>query len=272
MQAAPGAAAIEGRAVSWPRTEPAAVATETLRSQEFPTAPAAPAAPADTASSAPATFLVGDWETAPAADEMTPTEILALVKTATATAAATTETEAGPVEAVSQGGDPIAPGISSLTSPDAVGRSSPVLREAGPSAQPGFLDLRHPLAPVRLSESIVWHLDQGVHEVSIDLHPAELGKLEIRLKLEGERVDLRIDTADTAVRDVVQTSLPNLASMLAARGLQLDQAQVFAQARVFTAGPGSGPATANGAVPAENRSRTVSGPRVIRRGLIDDYV
>lgn len=194
--------------------------------------------------------------------EITPAEILALVESAAG------GDEGSPGKAgtgiPSDPADPVLYTLSGMAAPTAapsVPRDAPVQ----------VLDLRHAQAPAQLAESIAWHLDQGVQEVSIDLHPVELGKIEIRIKLEGERVDLRIDTADTSVRDVVHTSLPNLAAMLSARGLQLDQAQVFAQARPFVPMPAQGPANASVA-PAEGRPKSATGPRVIRRRLIDDYV
>ncbi|MGQ0620421.1 MAG: flagellar hook-length control protein FliK [Panacagrimonas sp.] len=147
-----------------------------------------------------------------------------------------------------------------------------VLRDVPPAA-PQVLDLRHPLAPAHLTERIAWHLDQGVHEVSLDLHPLELGRIEIRIRLEGERVELRFDTAEVAVRDVVQTSLPQLAAMLSARGLALDQAQVFAQARALTPTPSSPGQLLTAAEIGGARPKSSSASlRAIRRSLIDDYV
>lgn len=147
-----------------------------------------------------------------------------------------------------------------------------VARPTSPALPPAVVDLRHPQAPQQIAETVVWNVGKGMSEVQIRLNPEDLGPIEVQLKLDGDKVAVRFDMADASVRDVVQTSLPNLASLLAARGLQLDQAQVFQQDR--------GHAQAQPEVARESRgagedseSDPVSTPRVtLRRGLVDDYV
>lgn len=152
-------------------------------------------------------------------------------------------------------------GVSSLQAPAAD-------RSAAPTLPLAPLDIRQPQAPQRLADSVVWHLDQGLQEVHIRLNPEELGPLEVKLRTDGEKVAVRFDMADASVRDVVQTSLPNLASLLSARGLMLDQAQVFSQGQGQTQHP-SGFAEFTEAQGEE----TPAAPRAVsRRGLIDDYV
>lgn len=150
----------------------------------------------------------------------------------------------------------------------ATGVQAPAERSSAMSLPAAPLDIRQPQAPQRLADSVVWHLDQGIQEVHIRLNPEELGPLEVKLRMDGEKVAVRFDMADASVRDVVQTSLPNLASLLSARGLMLDQAQVFSQGQgqprpesQFLSG---GDAQGEEAAPV---ARPIS-----RRGLIDDYV
>lgn len=140
---------------------------------------------------------------------------------------------------------------------------------------PVIVDLRQPQAAQQVAENVVWQVGETMSEVQIRLNPEDLGPLEVRLKLEGDKVAVRFDLADASVRDVVQTSLPQLATMLSARGLQLDQAQVFQQDRgqaqpqpQFTNPDGS---RSDGE--AADDGDAVLAPRVaLRRGLVDDYV
>ena len=107
-----------------------------------------------------------------------------------------------------------------------------------------------------------------MQEVHIRLNPEELGPLEVKLRMDGEKVAVRFDMADASVRDVVQTSLPNLASLLSARGLMLDQAQVFSQGH----GQPRPPSEFLGGDEAQTEDVTPVARAVSRRGLIDDYV
>ncbi|MGQ0697951.1 MAG: flagellar hook-length control protein FliK [Panacagrimonas sp.] len=137
-----------------------------------------------------------------------------------------------------------------------------------PAAPTTVIDPRMPQAPQQIAETLVWHLGEGAQEVRIRLNPEDLGPLDVSLKLDGDKVAVRFDMADASVRDVVQSSLPNLASLLAARGLMLDQAQVFSQNR----GQGSLPQVPWSS--GEAMQDTAPEPRrvTMRRGLVDDYV
>jgi flagellar hook-length control protein FliK len=117
---------------------------------------------------------------------------------------------------------------------------------------------------------------QGAAEVRIRLNPEELGPLEVQLKLDGDKLSLRFDLADERVKDLVQSSLPSLSSMLSARGLQLEQAQVFTQQRDGQGGTFQQPATPALHSPessendAEVSAAAVRRP-MVRQGLLDDY-
>lgn len=219
------------------------------------------------ASSGPQSALAGPLLAAPEPrpGEISPAEILAMVEQARAGDDDAGAMPSQETASLPSGASDFTHGLSALGAP-----SVAPSREAAAVGSPQTLDLRLPQAPAQLAESIVWHLGQGLQEVSIDLHPVELGRMEIHLKLEGERVDLRFDMADSQVQDVVKTSLPQLATLLAARGLMLDQAQVFSQSRQ---GGGSARNPDGEAGDSQDSSPSlISGLRTIRRGLVDDYV
>lgn len=177
--------------------------------------------------------------------------------------------------AQSASGDATPPTIQNLASLAAFAPADP-LRHAAVAAPPAAtVDIMQPQAPQQIAETVAWHVGKGLSEVRIRLNPEELGPLDIQLKLDGDKVSVRFDLADSSVRDVVQTSLPSLSSLLAARGLQLDQAQVFSQGRGHGApqNPQSSPssftqqgAESNGENPVVAAVRTF-----VRRGLLDDY-
>jgi flagellar hook-length control protein FliK len=139
------------------------------------------------------------------------------------------------------------------------------------------VDALQPQAPRQMAETVAWHVPaQGAAEVQIRLNPEELGPVDVQLKLDGDKVSVRFDLADERVRDVVQSSLPSLSSMLSSRGLQLDQAQVFAQQRSphqqQQAQPQGAWSSARQDAGDEGSSITTAATRpLIRRGLLDDY-
>lgn len=180
--------------------------------------------------------------------------------------------------------DAIAPGTVATPTPIDVTSpvpAAPLDATARPVATPHaiaatIVDTMQPQASRQIAETVVWHVPvQGAAEVRIRLDPEELGPMDVQLKVDGDKVSVRFDLADERVRDVVQSSLPSLSSMLSARGLQLDHAQVFSQQR----GQGShqqqsqGPwsSAKNGDESGEALSMTGASRPLIRRGLLDDY-
>lgn len=116
-------------------------------------------------------------------------------------------------------------------------------------------------------------LNRGERQALIRLQPEELGRLEIRLALGAERVDLSFTVQHPAVAGAIQAHLPQLQQMLAAHGLSLGDASVSQQRpEGERENPGRrSPATAAAIeeVHAEVSPRT---RRPLHGGLIDAYV
>lgn len=143
----------------------------------------------------------------------------------------------------------------------------PVARAEVPAA-PATIDVTRSLARFHVAEQVVWALGEGLSEIRLNLHPAELGEIQVQMKVNGDKVHVEFHAPDAAVRDVVQTSLPNLSSLLAVRGLQLDQAQVFAPKVASPTMPGS----SSGGSQIVNPGLAPLVRRLRRSGLLDDYV
>lgn len=191
-----------------------------------------------------------------------------------------TSTDASPDPGAS-GGIPISTGPDA-TSTAPVGTIPSLESLTRPAAAPRTIaatvvDVLHPQAPRQMAETVAWHVPaQGAAEVQIRVNPEELGPVDVQLKLDGDKVSVRFDLADERVRDVVQSSLPSLSAMLSARGLQLDQAQVFAQQRDGQGGTFQPPAASALRSPErteDDAELSIDAARrpVVRRGLLDDY-
>lgn len=77
-----------------------------------------------------------------------------------------------------------------------------------------------------LDQQVMLMLNRGAQEARIRLHPKELGQLDIRLSMGGDRVDLNFSVQHASVAGALQQHLPQLTQMLADQGLSLGQASV----------------------------------------------
>lgn len=77
-----------------------------------------------------------------------------------------------------------------------------------------------------LGEQIAWMGSGQIKEARIKLHPEELGSMDVRVNLEGGKVNVAILAQHPAAVHAVQQTLSQLDSMLAHHGLSLGQADV----------------------------------------------
>jgi flagellar hook-length control protein FliK len=57
-----------------------------------------------------------------------------------------------------------------------------------------------------------------VHELTVELHPAELGAVHVRATLHGGTLDVTVSCADDTARQAVTAALPSLHSQLGSLG------------------------------------------------------
>ncbi len=121
---------------------------------------------------------------------------------------------------------------------------------------------------------IGWLAEQKIGHAHIRVTPNDLGPVEVRLQLEGDRVHASFTSAHADVRHVLENSLPKLREMLGEQGMQLAHADVSqhsdprANGGDGQAGAGGGDAE-TGAPGAELPAITAHGIRL--RGLLDAY-
>lgn len=122
------------------------------------------------------------------------------------------------------------------------------------------------------TEQVVWQVSQGgKQEARIQLHPAELGAVDVRVRLNHDTAHLTFVIEQPQARAAVQAALPQLAAMFAGQGLQLGDTQVQSQHRgspqQHPANPGHTPQAGND--PDEPATIPVTVRQ--RLGLIDHY-
>ena len=122
-------------------------------------------------------------------------------------------------------------------------------------------------------------VEGGLQEAELSLHPAELGPIQVQLRVHGASADISLAAANGFTRDGLAQALPELREMLASQGLQLGQAGVDAGRDGRGFGDGSprqqqgddrrglatsGPSREGGVAPVASR-------RVSARTLLDLY-
>jgi flagellar hook-length control protein FliK len=119
----------------------------------------------------------------------------------------------------------------------------PTINAPTPASEPAPIDgamtplvADSPELAAELGERIAWQLDQGVGEATIELHPAELGALTIRIETQAQQAQVHILAAEPAARALLSQCLPQLRDLLGANGLTLTRSQVEAAERRGEAG------------------------------------
>ena len=74
-----------------------------------------------------------------------------------------------------------------------------------------------------------WLADQKIGHAHIKITPGELGPIEVRLQLDGDKVQASFSSAHADVRQALEQSLPRLRELLGQQGLQLTHADVGGQ-------------------------------------------
>ena len=71
-----------------------------------------------------------------------------------------------------------------------------------------------------------WMAQQQVGRAEIQLHPEDLGVLDVQIEFDGKTVRAEFHSASSEVRHLLESTLPRLRDLLETQGLQLAQADV----------------------------------------------
>ncbi|MBK7661275.1 MAG: flagellar hook-length control protein FliK [Betaproteobacteria bacterium] len=132
------------------------------------------------------------------------------------------------------------------------------------AAEPGTAAFREGFA-----ERVTILTRGGLTEAEITLHPADLGPIDVRIRIEDGAATFRFDTPLAETRRAIEESLPRLAEMLEGNGLSLGDTQVGhpghdgSEPAPFARRPGLGRETPDGedeAPPPPVRRVTVAAP------------
>ena len=156
-------------------------------------------------------------------------------------------------------------GVGASNAPLGLARTETVNAMEAPSA-----DLHGGHFDEDIGDAVRWMADQKIGHAHIKVTPNDLGTVEIRLRLDGDRVHADFSSAQAEVRQALENSLPRLRDMLGQHGFQLAHADVGQQHTPPSQGGGA-PTGAGGRDSAES---AIEAPRTVRmtaRGLVDAY-
>lgn len=94
--------------------------------------------------------------------------------------------------------------------------------------QPPLL-LNREMASEQMAERLQMMMSKNLKHVDIRLDPPELGRLQIRMNMNGDNTTVHFTVANHQARDVIEQSMPRLREMLAQQGVQLGETSVQQQ-------------------------------------------
>ena len=90
-----------------------------------------------------------------------------------------------------------------------------------PPGQPGW--------DVQVGQRLIWMVGNEIKSAAIKLNPAELGPMEVKVRTEGEKVQISIQVQNAPVREAIEQSLPRLREALNGQGMDLLNVNVSQQ-------------------------------------------
>jgi len=118
-----------------------------------------------------------------------------------------------------------------------------------------------------------WLAEQKIGHAHIRINPENMGQIDVKLQLDGDRVHASFSSAHADVRHALESSLPRLREMLGEQGLQLSHADVgqqsSSQQQNDQSEAGSGLATGSA---HDGHDLPIASSQNLRlRGLLDAY-
>ncbi|MGC1512092.1 MAG: flagellar hook-length control protein FliK [Acidimicrobiales bacterium] len=105
-------------------------------------------------------------------------------------------------------------------------------QSVAPTTSPGHPPSSAPMAHTQLVDAVapLRHRGDGSYDLTLELHPAELGAVRVRAVFENGTIQLHLQADHPATRDLLQGSLAGLRTALDDAGLSTGQLSVATQA------------------------------------------
>ncbi len=196
---------------------PAARAPVSAMASPLAPVPATPPAPAPGSLPAPPGVALADLAMPPAAAEVGAARPDSLLPALPTTPAAQGEPSA------------LSMPSTAAVAPDAALQSPP--RPQLPQSLPLQHAPQDPGFSGELANRLQVFARNGVQEATLQLHPAELGRLQVSITTDGDQARVVFVADNAAARDAIEQSMPRLRELLAQSGLQLAHSDVSGQSQ-----------------------------------------
>jgi flagellar hook-length control protein FliK len=166
------------------------------------------------------------------------------------------------------------------TAPGMVAASQPTPLAAAAAANGGAAPLLLSVPvdsagfPQALASQLTTLARDGVHEATLQLNPAEMGPIAVKIVLDGAQAQIDFAAAHARTREAIESGLPSLAAALHGAGLTLAGGGVYEQhpGRDGEPSPGEGGRGGGPRAAADDDAPAAAAPRRIAvRGLLDAY-
>ncbi|MDG3088772.1 flagellar hook-length control protein FliK [Vibrio hannami] len=91
------------------------------------------------------------------------------------------------------------------------------------------LQLAREASGEQLAERVQMMMSKNLKNVDIRLDPPELGRMQIRMSMNGDMASVQFTVANSQARDMVEHAMPRLREMLSQQGIQLADSSVHQQ-------------------------------------------
>lgn len=193
-----------------------------------------------------------------------------------AVAAALLQDVEGPAPAAAAEPAPSLPSLVPLAPPPGLlgGVGAAANPAGGPSGM--TLQLATPVTAPDFSQALATQLTtlarEGVQEATLQLNPAELGPIAVKIVLEGAQAQIDFAAEHARTREALEAGLPTLAAALHGAGLTLSGGGVFERRRGHDGAPSDAPRGGEASADAVDESVAAVTPRrALVRGLVDAY-
>jgi flagellar hook-length control protein FliK len=152
--------------------------------------------------------------------------------------------------------------------------TSPSASQPGPRLFNLDVPLHQPGWDHALGSRVRWMVNQGVQVAELRLSPPNLGPLEVRLQVDGDRTHINILAPHAATREAVEAALPRLREMFAESGMNLGDVNVREEntGRGGSGHEGEADHAGAGAGDAEPKPEAIrEGGASLSQGLVDYY-
>ncbi|OEE35402.1 flagellar hook-length control protein FliK [Vibrio genomosp. F10] len=111
----------------------------------------------------------------------------------------------------------------------ATGQQLPTAARAEAAQAQVPLPLSRDLAGEQVAERVQMMMSKNLKNIDIRLDPPELGRMQIRMNMNGDNTAVHFTVTNQQARDVIEQSMPRLREMLAQQGVQLGDTSVQQQ-------------------------------------------